>query len=81
MLEKVQLSKENAPEDETGAVVATQSNAGALFPVSIWADSPFVRMLWATRWAPGGLMPVRPQVFLLEDFALPAKRAVRITAC
>ena len=81
VVEKVQMSKEKAPGAETGAVAATQSNAGALLPVSIWADSPFVRMMWATRWAPGGLMPVRPQVLLVEDVVLPAKRAVWLTAC
>ena len=77
VLEKV---KANASDDATGAVKATQANGAALFLVSVWTGSPFVQMVWSTRWAPQGLMPVRPQVLTVHEFVLPSMQAVRISA-
>ena len=49
------------------------ANARAFIPREAWAGSPLVVATWATRWAPQGLMPVRPREVSNEDFELPPK--------
>ena len=41
---------------------ASQMSAGAAIGFNAWQSAPGANIVWAMRWAPAGLMPIRPMV-------------------
>ena len=50
--------------------------AGAAVSFKVWNKD--IRPVWSMRWAPGGLMPVRPEVVSLIDIEIPAKMFLKL---
>ena len=51
--------------------------AGAAISFKIW--NKHIKPVWSMRWAPGGLMPVRPQVIALVDIEIPPKMFFKLS--
>ena len=66
-----------SPQGGTASV--NQMSLGAALPLSVWhACVPGVRIVWQARWAPAGLMPVRPVVALVAAVTIPPKKALKL---
>ena len=55
--------------DPSGAELkAFQGSAAALVPLTSWKGPS--SLIWSVKWTVNGLMPLRPQVLLLDDLSL-----------
>ncbi len=68
-------ASEAGEEVAGGAVLQTQ--VASLLPVQTW-NSHCTRTLFVVKWAASGLMPVRPQVALVQDVVLLPGRCVAL---
>ena len=55
-----------------------QETLASGLPMDLWDENPVAGMRFTMRWASAGLMPVRPQVLLLEDVDLPGGMRAQI---
>ena len=62
---------------EEGTTLAQTAAAGAV-QASAW-DRAVCGVVWACKWAPNGLMPVRPIVVALDDLCVPPGRVLPLT--
>ena len=56
---------------------ARQDSLAASLPLSTWAASKLCKPIWIMRWAAQGLMPVRPQIVLMEQVELPPNSTLK----
>ncbi len=64
-----------------GSLSINVANMAPCLPVSTWSPEnaiPEVRIIWAVRWHPTGLMPARPLVCFCADVKIPPKQALKI---
>ena len=52
-----------------------QWNIGQKMPPGLW-NTDATTIIWSTKWALNGLMPVRPMVVFVADVDIPAGKAV-----
>ena len=48
-----------------------------MLPANCWAG--VAEVMFVVRWANNGLMPVRPQVMLVQDVVIPAGQALALS--
>ena len=65
-------------DGETEINQANQMSAGAAIGFDAWQSAPGANIVWAMRWAPAGLMPVRPMVCIKGDGNVPARKALKL---
>jgi hypothetical protein len=74
--EKVEIST----GDSSGTKINQMSMAAAL-PLATWSTcAECVRIVWQMRWAPTGMMPVRPVLVLLSPATIPSGHALKLWA-
>jgi hypothetical protein len=57
------------------------TSVGAAIGLNAWQSAPGANIVWAMRWAPAGLMPVRPMVCIKGDGNVPARKALMLMEC
>eukprot|EP00439_Symbiodinium_sp_Y106_P043830 s8284_g5.t1 len=70
-------AKMTKTEGEDEQKTAKQLHVAAVVPPSAWKGAAGVHFV--VRWAQNGLVPVRPQVTLIEDCVLPSKKAMKLS--
>ena len=66
--------------------VATGSSFGCYVPLKVWtpsddatpADGQWYKIIWACKWGPNGLMPVRPLIVVTCQLEIPGGHAIAI---
>jgi hypothetical protein len=76
----VQQQSEEGQEGQEGeatSVTTAQGSAGSLAPANSW-EGPHTKLLWSVRWKAKGLMPIRPQICMLEAGILAPGRGLSL---
>lgn len=62
-----------------GATVVSPMSLAAGLPLDVWRTCiPAVRIVWQVKWAPAGMMPVRPVIATLTSVTVPPKKALKL---
>ena len=64
-------------EESSEILQLKQVHAAAVLPANCWAG--VAEVMFVVRWANNGLMPVRPQVMLVQDVVIPAGQALALS--
>jgi hypothetical protein len=69
------LLEQEVPKDGKEGKEMLINRVGALIPTNFW-KSHCLDIIWAMRWAPAGLQPVRPVCCLTQGVVLPPGQAL-----
>ena len=64
-------------KDDSNAI-ANQMNGGTKLATLLW-NTKYTAVIWVTKWAPQGLMPVRPIVCFTSNVDIPAGHALKLS--
>lgn len=71
-------AKTETGEEGTEVLSADQVSAARLLPVAAWEQRSLCSLVWCVRWAPQGLMPVRPVVALHREVVIEPSHGVAL---
>ena len=71
------MPKEEGAESAGPKVTVMQTQAAGLLAMNVW-DSWVTKIVWACKWGPNGLVPVRPTVVFTGDVKLAAGHALKL---
>ena len=64
------------PKDISQQASCTASSFAAYLSLKVWMKADWYDIFWVCKWAPSGLMPVRPVVVTTKQIEIPAKSAL-----
>ena len=68
----------NSPDEGGKRQPVSQGSVVGLCPPIVFDGSPCAVKVWAVKWAPNGLGPVRPMVFFKMHCDIPAGQALSL---
>lgn len=67
-----------AKEEEGEGFSGAQVSAARMVPMEAWVKGSLAFPAWCVRWAPQGLMPIRPVIVLLQEIMLEPAHGVML---